>query len=87
MMAIYPKANKSSLAKLVKEKGYDLPAIGKMAFSKVNRSFFLRWWDRAGEYHIAYYTACGGQPMLQVDETWYKLTMAEVLRHDLCEKK
>lgn len=84
---LYPKANKTSLSRLVKEKGYTLPALGKMSFSQMGRSFFLRWVDRDGQRHMAYYTAAGSRPVLQVDKTWHNLTMAEVIRFGLVEEK
>ena len=86
MAKLFPKANKTNLAKLIKSKGYALPPLGKLEFSKMGRSFFLRWSDKDGKRHSAYFTGAGGRPVLQVDMTWHNLTMGELIRYDLVEE-
>ena len=84
---ILPKATKSSMVKLVRAKGYDVPSIYQATFERVRHTFWLRWRDKAGVPHSAYYTGAGGRPVLQVDKTWIDLTMAEVIHFGLCEEK
>ena len=84
---ILPKATKSSLVKLIRAKGYDVPSLYQATFERVRHTFWLRWRDKAGVPHSAYYTGAGGRPVLQVDKTWIDLTMAEVIQFGLYEEK
>lgn len=84
---ILPKATKSSLVKLIRSKGYDVPSIYQATFERVRYTFWLRWVDKQKVPHSAYYTGAGGRPVLQVDKTWIDLTMAEVIHFGLCEEK
>lgn len=84
---ILPKATKSSMVKLIRSKGYDVPSMYQAVFERHGRTFWLRWADRGRVPHSAYYTGAGGRPVLQVDKTWIDLTMAEVIQFDLCEEK
>ena len=77
---ILPKATKSSLVKLIRAKGYDVPSIYQAIFERHGRSFWLRWVDKGRVPHSAYYTGAGGRPVLQVDKKWIDLTMAEVIQ-------
>ena len=77
-MALYPLATKTSMAQLLRSKGYELPKIKDTQFSRLTHSFFLRWVDLNGYGHQAYYTAACGKPYLEVDHKPVKLTMAEV---------
>lgn len=80
---LVPKATKTSLARLVRAKGYDIPYIRETCISRVGHSYFLRWIDTDYQPHKAYYAAIGGKPMLLVDETVHQLTMAEVIHYGL----
>lgn len=84
---ILPKATKTSMVKLIRAKGYDVPSIYQAVFERLGRTFWLRWRDKDNVLHSAYYTGAGGRPVLQVDKTWLDLTMAEVIRYGLCEEK
>lgn len=88
-MVLLPKATKTSLVKLVRSKGYEVPSIRDAMFSTCGRSrgFFLDWAPKDGEWHHAYYTGTGGRPVLSVDGEWLELTMAEVIHFGLVEKK
>ena len=77
-MALYPRATKTSMARLLRGKGYELPKIKDTQFSRLTHSFFLRWVGPDGHGHQAYYTAACGKPYLEVDHKAVKLTMAEV---------
>lgn len=84
---ILPKATKSSMVKLVRAKGYDVPSLYQAVFERHGRAFWLRWVDKGKASHSAYYTGAGGRPVLQVDKTWIDLTMAEVIHFGLYEEK
>lgn len=84
-MGLYPKATKTSMARLLRSKGYELPKIKDALFSSVGHSCFLRWCDLDGKGHQAYYTGSGGLPVLLVDNVMFQLTMAEAIRFDLVE--
>lgn len=84
---ILPKATKSSLVKLIRSKGYDVPSIYQAVFSGAGHTFWLHWEDKGKIPHSAYYTGVGGRPVLQVDKTWIDLTVAEVIQFGLCEEK
>lgn len=84
---LFPKANKTNLAKLVREKGYDIPSIRQAYFTNYGRSYFLRWQDADLASHVAYYTGSAGRPVLQVDKEWYSLAMEEVIRFGLIEER
>ena len=84
---ILPKATKSSMVKLIRSKGYDVPSIYQAIFSRTGHTFWLRWVDKRKVPHSAYYTGAGGRPVLQVDKTWSDITMAEVIQFGLYEEK
>jgi len=86
---ILPKANKTSLVKLVRSKGYDVPSVRQAGFTGGgrSRSYWLNWTDSQGTHHSAYYTGAGGRPCLLVDKTWLDLTLAEVIHFGLVEAK
>ena len=84
---ILPRATKTSLVKLVRAKGYDVPSIYQAAFEQHGRTFWLRWFDKEEVSHFAFYSWSAGRPDLQVDETWFDLTMAEVIEFGLYEEK
>lgn len=84
-MGLYPKATKTSMARLLRSKGYELPKIKDALFSSVGHSYFLRWCDLDGKGHQAYYTGASGRPMLMVDKVLFPLTMAEVLKFGLVD--
>ena len=84
---LYPKANKTSLAKLIRAKGHEIPSIRNAVFETHGRAFWLKWHGPTHELHCAYYTGAGGRPVLQVDRTWHDLTMAEVIQYGLVEEK
>lgn len=83
---LLPKANKTSLVKLVRSKGYSVPSIYQAMFERHKRAFWLSWRDADNVAHTAYYSAAGGRPILLVDKAWHDLTMAEVIHFGLCEK-
>lgn len=83
---LLPRATKTSLVKLVREKGYDVPSIRDAAFSTCGRrSYFLDWATKDCTRHHAYYTGVGGRPWLSVDGDAVELTMAEVIHFGLVE--
>lgn len=86
---IFPKANKTSLVKLVRSKGYNVPSIQQAGFTGGGRtrSYWLNWTDAQGLRHSAYYTGAGGRPCLLVDKTYFELTLAEVIHFGLVEQK
>ena len=67
-MAIFPKATRTSFARLLRKRGYALPRNRELMFSNVGHSFFLMWDGPDGEPHRAYYTGVAGCPMLVVDQ-------------------
>lgn len=83
---ILPRATKSSLVKLIRAKGYDVPSIYQAVFERCRHTFWLHWRDKEGIHHWAYYTWTGG-PALQIDETWIELTVAEVIHFGLYDEK
>lgn len=78
-MAMFPKATRSSFARLLRKRGYTLPRNRELAFCSVGHSFFLTWEGPDGERHRAYYTGAAGCPVLMVDQDTVRLTMAEVI--------
>lgn len=84
---ILPRATKTSLVKLLQDKGYDIPSIYRVTFSSCRRAYFVRWVDSNDAYHMAYYSTVAGKPILQVDKAWIDLTMAEVIQYGLFEQK
>lgn len=86
-MALYPRATKTSLAKLIRSKGFTIPSIRKVCLSHFRRSYWLHWVDKDGQSFHAYYTAAAEKPVLQVNEQWVNLTMAEVIHFGLVEEK
>ena len=78
-MAMFPKATRSSFARLLRKRGYTLPRKRELAFYSVGHSFFLTWEGPDGERHRAYYTGAAGCPVLMVDQDAVRLTMAEVI--------
>ena len=42
-MAIFPKATRTSFARLLRKRGYALPRNRELMFSNVGHSFFLMW--------------------------------------------
>lgn len=85
-MNLYPIANKTNLVKMLRKKGQDIPSLRDAALSKVGRSYFLRWADTKGERHIAYYTAAGGRPVLQVDNDWLQISLVDMIHYKLVEE-
>ena len=59
-MAIFPKATRTSFARLLRKRGYALPRNRELMFSNVGHSFFLMWEGPDGEPHRAYYTGVAG---------------------------
>lgn len=84
---LLPKANKTNFVKLLREKGFSVPSIRQAYFSRCGRAFWLRWRDADNVPHAAYYSAAGGQPVLQVGNQWFDLTLAEVIHFGLVEEK
>ena len=78
-MVMFPKATRSSFARLLRKRGYTLPRNRELAFCSVGHSFFLTWEGPDGEHHRAYYTGAAGCPVLMVDQDTVRLTMAEVI--------
>ncbi len=78
-MAIFPKATRTSFARLLRKRGYTLPRNRELMFSNVGHGFFLMWEGPDGEPHRAYYTGVAGCPVLVVDQDTVQLTMAEVI--------
>lgn len=85
-MALYPRATKTSLAKLLRAKGFCVPSIRRTEFTHYHRAFWLNW-DDGTEWHKATYSAAGGRPYLYVDNMYIKITLAEVIPFDLVEEK
>ena len=77
-MAMFPKATRSSFARLLRKRGYTLPRNRELAFYSVGHSFFLTWEGPDGERHRAYYTGAAG-PRADGDQDAVRLTMAEVI--------
>ena len=42
-MAIFPKATRTSFARLLRKRGYTLPRNRELMFSNVGHGFFLMW--------------------------------------------
>ena len=82
----YPKATKTSLIKMLREMGQDIPSSRGASFSSVGHSFWLRWHDSGGTYHVAYYTGSAGRPVLQIDKSWPKFTLADAICHGMVEE-
>lgn len=51
---ILPKANKSSMVKLIQSKGYDVPSIYQAVFEHHGRAYWLSWVDKKKLPHSAY---------------------------------
>lgn len=86
-MAIYPKATKTSLAKLLRARGMEIPSIRRADFSKSGRSYWLHWHDSQEVWHQAYYSAAGGRPLLAIDQEFSPISMTEVIHFGLFEEK
>lgn len=84
---ILPRATKSTLVKLVRSKGYEVPSIYQAIFERHGRAYWLSWRDKKNMLHTAYYSGAAGRPVLQVDKTWIDLTMAEVIHFGLYVEK
>lgn len=82
---LYPKATKTGLIKMLREMGHDIPNAKSAAFTSVNRSFWLHWNDSRGIRHTAYYTGSAGKPVLQIDKSWPRITLADAVRYGLVE--
>lgn len=81
------RATKSSLVKLIRAKGYDVPSIYQAVFERCRRTFCLRWMDKGKVPHLAYYSGADRRPVLLIDKKWIDLTMAEVIQFGLYEEK
>lgn len=86
-MSLFPRATKSRMVKMLRSKGADIPSLYKADFSKCGYSFWLRWRDKAGAIHNAYYSSAAGRPVLKIDENWVPITLVEVIHFDLIEEK
>ena len=86
-MALYPKATKTSLAKLLRARGMDIPSIRRADFSKSGRSYWFHWQDSQEVWHQAYYSAAGGRPLLAIDQEFVPISMTEVIQFGLSEEK
>ncbi|MDD5937502.1 MAG: hypothetical protein PUC36_00585 [Clostridiales bacterium] len=86
-MALYPRATKTSLARLIRSKGFTIPSIRQACLTHFGRSYWLHWVAADGSSFHAYYTAAAGKPVLQVNEQWINLTMAEVIHFELVEER
>ena len=86
---ILPRATKTSLVKLLRARGYDVPSIQAASFDQDRRIgyFFLHWYDKGGVRHYAHYFSALGMPMLLVDTEYTDLSMAEVIRFGLYREK
>lgn len=86
---ILPRATKTSLVKLLRARGYDVPSIQAASFDQDRRIgyFFLHWDDKDGSRHYAHYFSALGMPMLLVDTEYTDLSIAEVIRFGLYKEK
>lgn len=84
---LYPKATKTSLVSLLRDRGFDVPSIRQAIFERHGHSYWLRWSDKENNRHTAYYTGADGRPVLQVDKQWIELAWSEVIQHGLVEEK
>jgi len=84
---ILPKATKSSLVKLIRARGYEIPSVYQAFFERHGRAYWLHWRDKKDVPHMARYSAAAGRPILQVDKQWIDLTMAEVIQFGLYEEQ
>ena len=82
---LYPKATKTSMVKMLRAMGQDIPNSRAAAFSSLNRSFWLHWNDSKGIRHTAYYTGSAGKPVLQIDQSWPRITLADAIQHGMVE--
>lgn len=80
-----PKANKTRMVRLLRKKGFPVPSIQQAEINHLGRTYWLRWRDKDKVPHVAYYTAAGGRPILQVDKQWVEISMEEVRRFGLFE--
>lgn len=83
---LYPKATKTSFIKMLREMGHDIPSSRGASFSSVEHSYWLRWHDSGGTYHVAYYTGSAGRPVLQIDKSWPKITLADAIHYGMVEE-
>ena len=84
---LYAKATKTSLVKLLRSKGYEIPSLYQAVFERHGRAYWLRWADKEKTLHSAFYTFADGWPVLQVDKHWIELNLWEVIHFALVEKK
>lgn len=86
-MALYPRATKTGLVRLLKARGLDIPKAYETEFSRIGRAYWLRWADKQGIAHSAYYSAAGGLPVLSIDKQFADITLGEVIGFGLYEEK
>lgn len=88
---IFPRATKTSLVKLLRAKGYDVPSSRQAYFDKLGRgnaiTYVLEWVDSQKRRQRAFYSGCAGRPYLSVGKEWTWLTMAEVIQFGLYKDK
>lgn len=87
-MAVYLRATKTGLVKLLRSHGYDVPSIRSACFQQFRGTAWLEWLDNGGHRRKATLTAAAGRPIYWVDlGPAEELSMAEIIRYGLCEEK
>lgn len=89
-MSMRPKATKTAMVKMLRDMGQDIPNSRSASFStsfcRMGRSYWLRWYDSGGIYHVAYYGGRAERPVLQIDQSCPKITMADAIRYGMVEE-
>lgn len=87
-MAIYLRATKTGLVKLLRSRGHDIPSIRRAYFQQFRGTAWLGWLDSSGNQRKATLVAAAGRPIFWVDRSPVEeLSMAELIRYGLCEEK
>lgn len=87
-MAVYLRATKTGLVKLLRSHGYDVPSIRSACFQQFRGTAWLGWLDSSGNRHKATLVAAAGRPIFWVNRSPVEeLSMAEIIRYGLCEEK
>ena len=77
-------ATKTSLTKVLRAKGQDIPSSRQAYFSRIRgRGYSLAWRDSDGQQHYASYTLWGYGPALYVDTVPLRITTEEAESYGL----
>lgn len=81
------KPSKTGFVALLRARGEDIPSIRAASFEALWQGLALYWGDRAGETHTAYLYMGTASPVLQLGSHAGPVSVEELERFGLVEKK